>query len=742
MVILDLMPKLLIILVFCGLGGIPLQSKGQLIDTKRDSMLVAGLLAKAEAQFAGSQIDSALFLTRQAISYSRQHQYVLGEAWGIVKLNDILIDQNELAATSGNLTTLKTLAVRKKDSLLLAIAYLQTAQVNLYSDQLDSAIVYFEKSLSLKLEAVNNHYTALAYNDLGYTWGQKEVIGKTVEYCMKSLQIYESLEDPTGCAMALGNISTVYYSLGQKDKSIQYAKSSLSYREKAGDVEKLSLACCNLSQMYLGVDLNEAVKYQQLCVKYAQQTGIEGRMIHSYITSSLVANAQKKNDEAYEYELKCIALLEKPGGNKNTLARRYIAAAFYSEMLKLDSAVTIGYFNKAIKLAREMDRKESLSQLNQYLSDYYARKKNYEGAYLYYKKYIQYKDSLVLSEQKMNIDALEMKYESAKKDLQIQSLGTEQRIKLLEIEKQKAIINGNELEASQKQKQIELLEQQRQLQNLTIRQREEELQKQRLISKNRVQQIALAQKQNEIRDTELKSQKQVRNGLIAGSALLLLIAGVGFSRFKLKKKLEQQQIMQEMRNHIASDLHDDIGATLSNINILNELTRRNSTNPMKVTEYLSKSSEDIRQVSEGISDIVWNINPRYDNLEHLFARMKRYASDLLEAKEISFEMNFPDQTGDIKLEMDKRRDLYMVFKEAINHLVKYSNATKASLGLVILEGKINLRIEDNGLGFQNSINKNGNGFHSMEARAKALNGRLEVNDDPDKGNTITLEMPI
>ena len=134
------MPKLLIFLVFCGLGGIPFQSMSQLIDSKRDSMLVAGLLAKAEVHFNVSQIDSALYLTRQAISYSRQHQYISGEAWGLVKLNEILIYQNKLADASSHLTTLKKLALSKNDSLLLSIAYLQTAQVNLYSDLLDSAI--------------------------------------------------------------------------------------------------------------------------------------------------------------------------------------------------------------------------------------------------------------------------------------------------------------------------------------------------------------------------------------------------------------------------------------------------------------------------------------------------------------------------------------------------------------------------------------------------------------------------
>jgi signal transduction histidine kinase len=234
----------------------------------------------------------------------------------------------------------------------------------------------------------------------------------------------------------------------------------------------------------------------------------------------------------------------------------------------------------------------------------------------------------------------------------------------------------------------------------------------------------------------------LRNIIIAGSVLLLLTASIGFSRYQLKKKLQQQSAIQEMRNHIASDLHDDIGSSLSNINILNELTRRNSANPEKVNEYLSKASEDIRQVSEGISDIVWNINPRYDNLEHLFIRMKRYASDILDGKNINYTMDFPGNPGEAKLGMDKRRDLYLIFKEAVNNLAKYSHASDAIINLSIDPDSIKMVIQDNGKGFDTNQVKIGNGLQNMKRRVSFLNGSLDIQTKSGAGTRLELEIPV
>lgn len=707
-----------------------------------DSTVVARMIAAAETHFEQSAYDSAMQYARQAVSYSGQHQYLYGKAWGLIKLIDIFIEKDDLQEAEKHIPLLHQAGMQMKDSIVIAISWLHRAQVMLYSDQLDSAILYFGKALTGPLEKARINYTALAWNDLGYTWGRKEEIDKMTDHCLKALTIYESIDDPVGCAMALGNISTVYYNLGQKQKAIEYGKKSLLYREKAGDIDKLSLCCCNLSQYYLGVDLEEAAHYQQLCVKYALQSRNEDRLIHSYITSSLVANGRKNNQEAFEYELKTIGLLEQSGTNPVMLSRRYIAAAFYTDMLKMDSSSTLEYFNKSINLSRRLNNKANLRDAYLFMSDYYVKKKDFIQGYKYYKTHSLYRDSISLAEREENIDELEKQYETAKKDNEIQQLYATQRIRQLEIEKQKSIINGNQLEAKQKENEISLLIQQSQLQDLKLRQQEAALQGQQLQAKNKEQQLQLAQKEQQLNQQALRNHRQFRNALIAGFILLMLVAGFAFSRYQLKKKLEQQTVLQEMRNNIASDLHDDIGASLSNINILNELTRRNAGDPGKVKEYLGKASEDIKHVSEGIGDIVWNINPRYDNLENLFIRMKRYASDLLDGKDINYNIDFPAEAGHWTLDMDKRRDLYLLFKEAINNLAKYSGADKAHISLAKERNNIVLVVEDNGRGFQKEAVTGGNGLHNMRQRAALLHARLDIASAPGQGTRIHLEVPV
>ena len=729
------------LLVLILLGTV-LAVSGQSVKSKQDSSFVFSLLDRAETFLQKSILDTALQYAQDALVYAQSHKYNAGETWARIKINDILIASDDLPGAEKNIPVLYAIGTNRKDSLVVAISYLHRAQVRLYQDQYDSAIFYFEKSVAHYLGKLRINYTGLAYNDLGYTWGKKEDLEKMTDHCLKGLSIYESLNDYVGCAMTLGNISTVYYGLGQKDKAIEYAKQSLAYREKAGDINKLSLACCNLSQFYLGQSIEEAIKYQQLCVKYAEQTGLEDRIIQANITSSLVLNAQKKNKEAFEYELKTIDLLEKSNSDPGMLSRRYIAAAFYSDALKQDTAITLDYYKKGIKLSQEMKSRNNLKDLYFYMSNFYSRKKNFEAAYVNYKKHILYRDSIASEVKQQNIDELEKKYQTAKKDIEIERLNADQRIKQLEIEKQKAIINGNLLEARQKENEINLLQQQQQLQNLKLAQQEEELQKQQLLAKNKEQELQLVQTEKLLNERQLQNQKQLRNGIMTGTVLLLLLGGIGFSRYQLKKKLEQQNSLEEMRNHIASDLHDDVGASLSNINILNELTRRNADNPAKVNEYLSKASDDIRQVSEGISDIVWNINPRYDNLEHLFVRMKRYAADIMDAKNINYQIDFPEQASDIKLDMDKRRDLYLLFKEAINNLAKYSRATHAHIRLSLEKSLVRLTINDNGIGFDTRNNKKGNGLQNMNQRAHLLKGNLIVDSEPGKGTRLLLEMPV
>jgi signal transduction histidine kinase len=196
-----------------------------------------------------------------------------------------------------------------------------------------------------------------------------------------------------------------------------------------------------------------------------------------------------------------------------------------------------------------------------------------------------------------------------------------------------------------------------------------------------------------------------------------------------------------MRNNISENLHDDIGSSLSNISLLNRLAQNNTDNQTRQNEYLVKAGEELQYVSESISDIVWNINPRYDNIQNLLVRMRRYAADMMDGKNINYQINFSEAVDQIFLNMDKRRHFYLFYKEAINNLVKHAKAENVIVQLQIRNNRVELNIQDDGLGFDPKMPGMGNGMASLQKRTAALNGEMEIVSEPGRGTRINLQFP-
>jgi signal transduction histidine kinase len=284
------------------------------------------------------------------------------------------------------------------------------------------------------------------------------------------------------------------------------------------------------------------------------------------------------------------------------------------------------------------------------------------------------------------------------------------------------------------------LSKEKELQDLQINRQGQVLEKQVLEAKTREQKLRFAEIEKSLRDKEIKNQKLVRNLLLAVLALVLSLGAISFNRYQLGKKLEQQKGLLAMRSHISQDLHDDIGASLSNINILNELAKRNLTQPEKSREYLAKASEDIQRISESLSDIVWNINPRYDDAESLFIRMKRYAADMFDARNIIGQFTFPDEIKNMNITMAQRRDLYLIFKEAVNNLVKYSGAANAVIQISMAGKTISMLVKDDGKGFDAASAEKGNGLRNMRQRAQASGAEISIKSQMGKGTEIYLQL--
>ncbi len=600
---------------------------------------------------------------------------------------------------------------------------------------------FYQKALQAYYIKQNNETTALIYNDWGFSCGETGALDKQVEYYLQAIKIYEQLNHTVGLAQTMSNLSAAYFQLEQDEKAFTYAFKALQIREKSGAQRDLAISYTNLANMYAQTDsMPLAIKYIDLGLAAAEKSKDKQRLAQVYITKSLLLNREKKIQEALDLERKAISLYEEMK-NYGIAANRYIAAAFYSNMLG-DSANALQYFNKSIALASSLQNKVVMRNGYNYLSNFYLEHHNYKEAFEQYKKYILLRDSIVNSETNTRIAMLQAGFDLEKKDFEINRLQIQERIRQLEIEKQKAVIKGNKIEAERKQDEINLLFKTKELQEENLLRQQNELEKQKLLTANNQQKLIIAEKEKIIQQKQIKNQSLIRNLLLGLTALIILLALLGFNRYKLKKKIEQQASIITMRNNISENLHDDIGSSLSNISLLNQLAQNNAANQAKLGEYLEKAGEEIQYVNESISDIVWNINPRYDNIQNLLVRMRRYAADMLDGKNIDYQINFPEEANQVSLNMDRRRNFYLFYKEAINNLVKHANARNVTVQLQINSNHVELEIQDDGIGFDTQKHNTGNGMTTLQNRAAALNGQIRLLSQPGKGTRIDLLFPV
>ena len=221
---------------------------------------------------------------------------------------------------------------------------------------------------------------------------------------------------------------------------------------------------------------------------------------------------------------------------------------------------------------------------------------------------------------------------------------------------------------------------------------------------------------------------------------LLLLGTIGYAvhRYQVSRLLE----LERMRTRIATDLHDDIGSSLSQIAILSEvLNRRMSVDDGRFTEPLSQIAGVSRDLVASMSDIVWAINPNHDQLRDLTQRMRRFASDVFTARNIAFGFRGPGAGQDIKLGADIRRQIFLIFKESVNNIVHHSDCTHADIEFALEHDGLVLRLSDNGKGLPPGT-CDGHGLANMQARAKSLGGQVAVASETGQGTNITLRVPL
>lgn len=195
--------------------------------------------------------------------------------------------------------------------------------------------------------------------------------------------------------------------------------------------------------------------------------------------------------------------------------------------------------------------------------------------------------------------------------------------------------------------------------------------------------------------------------------------------------------MERLRTRIATDLHDDIGASLTQISILSELARRGAG-----PQVLSDIANIARGLVSDMSDIVWAVNPRHDRFEGLVHRMRRFANDVLGGADIDVDFQTANLPADVAVPLDSRRPLYLVLKEAVNNVARHSGAQKAAIRLEVDGGDLRLTVSDDGRGFDPSQSHAGEGLTSVSRRMREVGGSATWEAMPGGGTRFTAVLPL
>ena len=196
----------------------------------------------------------------------------------------------------------------------------------------------------------------------------------------------------------------------------------------------------------------------------------------------------------------------------------------------------------------------------------------------------------------------------------------------------------------------------------------------------------------------------------------VVVVGLGVLLYRYR--VAQLVAVERVRTRIATDLHDDIGASLSQIAILSELARGDADTEAETGNTLGRIATTSRELVDAMGDIVWAINPKRDRVGDLLQRMRHFASDTFTGRNINFTFRAPDAGRDLPLAADVRREVLLIFKEAVNNIARHARCHRADIDIRIERDALVLQVADDGQGLPPlSRREDGHGLLNMKERA-------------------------
>jgi len=642
------------------------------------------------------------------------------------------------------------------------------------------ALKYHQNSLK-QFEAVGNkHSTATCLINIGTAYQYLQKYTEALEQFQRSLTLQYELENKGGIASCLSNIGVIYERKGDlKDAHAHYQKSLALYRElgkKHGIVQTLFMIG-EVHRKRRAFD--EALPFLEESLDLAEQLGDKRWISFGCTTLGAIHSDQGEYKKALPYLERGLALKEELGE----------MAAVSDALCKIgwhyhsigDTAKARMHLERGLRIATDLHAPESIDCALARLHKYNAATGNYERAYQYSRQQIRHRDSTRRSDERLQLQELMEKYEAEQREREIEMLERDKAMQSLEIERRNEEIRRHHVEALQRMQKIELLSREAEIQQLEVAMTTEQLKNKEAEAIRSQQTIDLLEKDQKLKNATLDQETTLRNAIIAGAVLLVIIGLLIFRRMRDKRhtielkaevaeahartadmeklrfaaeaerrEREAQQrfarglleAQETERKRLAGELHDSLGQDLivvkNQLLLLRETTTVNGDLDNAIVG-IGETLEDVRRLSRDLRPYQLDRYGIGKAIEAMVARANE-----------STRIQFTTVIGNVDGIWDKNAEacIYRIVQEGTSNILKHADARNASIKFSPENGTAKLLIEDDGKGFidadPDATQPAGSGFgmKGMTERAEILGGSMSILSQPGQGTTITITLPL
>lgn len=583
-----------------------------------------------------------------------------------------------------------------------------------FENQTDSAKYYYLKALDAGIIAKDSTRIASSHGNLGRIKNRKEGDhdGALKNY-FACLEMFQSIGNLRATALTHSNIANVYVKQKSLDQAITHQAKSLEISERGKDKNAILLAYHSLGNINLELGrYDEAMTYYNKGINLAKSTQSFRELASGYQNKGSAFMDVPNSDSAFIYLNQALELSKEINYGHITAYATYNIGALHQQLGNYSLAEK--HLLKAKEIFIEIGEEQNVNWLVPRLAQLYM---------------IWSEKNPDLFTTKVNLDELEyLLIDSYKKNIKIGDLINRDIIfrLLIKIYTEK----GNHQQKAFFQQELISLQ-------------DSTYQKSKLeVANEWAEKLQTAEKEKEIIQLESKNKiSKFKNQILLASlgALIILFGGIFYFWNKfIKQKHERNRVIENelIRTKVSADLHDEVGTMLSSLSLQTEVLGLDA--PPEKLEKFNKLANLSREAMGRMRDTVWAIDSRKDSTSDLINRMQDYIADTLQEKNISTNFKFDNLNQDEALPPDIRQNVYLIFKEAINNIIRHSNASKVEIILNYVNQKLHLKISDNGTFDPGKIKSSGTGLSNLKMRAERINGTLEIH----KNNGFAVELTV